>query len=160
MSTQRQCQSKKLHWCQRGLTEPHVPENRKSELSKSSTLPIFTYQALYKYNNSTWHLTTPPKTAGNAVSNRGSRRLCTRHDLSSIPFCNAVNTPSAFAAKGKTRAGCENVHTHNPLLIRDLELQKNAPRVYKAKYHTFFHIAAIVLWIRQCRVCCCHCIPK
>lgn len=101
MSTQRQCESKKLHWCQRDLTEPHLPENRKSELSKSSTLPIITYQALYKFNNLTWHLATPPKTIGKAVSNRGSRRLCTLHDLSSIPFCYAVNTAAAFAAKGK-----------------------------------------------------------
>lgn len=40
----------------------------------------------------------------------------------------------------------ERTH-HNPLLIRDLELQKHTSRVYKAKYHTFFHITAIVLWI-------------
>lgn len=53
-----------LHQGQRGLTEPHVPQNKKSELSKSSTLHIFTYQALYKLNNLTWHLTTPPKTTG------------------------------------------------------------------------------------------------
>lgn len=145
MSTQRQCESKKLHQCQRGLTEPHVPENRKSELSKSSTLLIFTYQAPYKFNNLTWHLTTPPKTTGNAMSNRRSRRLCTLQDLSSIPFCYAVNKTSAFAAMGKRWAGCENMHTHNPLLIRDLELQKHTSRVYKAKYHTFFHITAIVL---------------
>lgn len=71
LSTHRQCESKKLHRSQRGLTEAHVPENRKSELSKSSTLPIFTYQALYKFNNLTWHLRTPPKTTGHAVSNSG-----------------------------------------------------------------------------------------
>lgn len=74
------------------------PENRKSELPKSSTLPIFTYQALYKFNNLTWHLRTPPKTTGHAVSNRGGDFAHPRFINS---FLLSVNTPSAFAAKGK-----------------------------------------------------------
>lgn len=149
-----------LHWCQRGLTEPHVPQTKESELSNSSTLPIFTYQALYKFNNLAWHLTTPPKTTATQWV-IGEAEDVTLQDLSSIPrLVTLCDTPRliinsfllccshtiSICCKGKTRAGCEKC-THNPLLIRDSELQKHTSRVYKAKYHTFFHITAIVLWI-------------
>lgn len=124
MSTERQRESKKLHQCQRGHTEPLVPENRKSELSKSSRLCVFTYQAPYKFNNLTWHLTTPPKTTDNAVTNRGSRRFCTLPDLSSIPFCYAVNTPWAFAAKGKDGLAVRTC-THIILCSSETQSYKN-----------------------------------
>lgn len=63
MATQRQFDQKQnIRQCQRGLTALDVPGNRKSEFLKTSrVLLIFTSQALYKFNNLTWHLTIPPR---------------------------------------------------------------------------------------------------
>lgn len=132
------------------------PENKNLSCQRA---PHFPYLLIKHFTNSTTWLGTlehlPKPQDMQWVTGEETLHI---QDLS-IPFCYLLTHHQHLLQRENT-AGCENVHTHNTLLIRDSELQKYTSRVYKAKYHTFFHITAIVLWTPECQVCCCHYIPK